>query len=222
MLESLLDGIEKPGRYLGNESNARCKDFDQARVRFALAFPDVYEVGLSHIGLQVLYHALNRLPGVMADRVYAPWLDFEARLRERGQPLQALESRHPLGDFDFVGFSLQYELSYTNILTMLDLAGIPIRARDRGARHPWIIAGGPCAFNPEPLAEVFDFVVLGEAEQVLEEIVEVFAQWQGSGASRREFLERVRTIVGIYVPAFFDVSYHADGTVVAIVPQYDD
>jgi radical SAM family uncharacterized protein/radical SAM-linked protein len=222
MLESLLDGIEKPGRYLGIESNARRKEFEQARVRFALAFPDVYEVGLSHLGLQILYHALNRLQGVMADRVYAPWLDFETRLRERGEPLRALESRHPLGDFDFVGFSLQYELSYTNILTMLDLAGIPFRARDRSARHPWIIAGGPCAFNPEPLAEVFDFVVLGEAEQVLVELVEVFAQWQGSGASRREFLTRVRTISGIYVPAFFDVSYHADGTVAAIVPQYDD
>jgi radical SAM family uncharacterized protein/radical SAM-linked protein len=222
MLESLLDGIEKPGRYLGNESNARCKDFEQARVRFALAFPDVYEVGLSHLGLQILYHTLNRLDGVVADRVYTPWLDFERRLRERREPLRALESRRPLGDFDFVGFSLQYELSYTNILTMLDLAGIPIRARDRAARHPWIIAGGPCAFNPEPLAEVFDLVVLGEAEQVLEELVQVFAQWQGSGASRREFLERVRSLPGIYVPAFFDVSYQADGTVAAVAPHYDD
>ncbi len=222
MLESLLEGIEKPGRYLGNECNARYKNFEQARVRFALAFPDVYEVCLSHLGLQILYHKLNSLEGVLADRVYTPWLDFEVRLRERREPLRALETRRPLGDFDFVGFSLQYELSYTNILTMLTLSGIPMCARDRHDRHPWVIAGGPCAFNPEPLAEIFELVVLGEAEQVLEELVEVFAQWQNSGAPRHDFLERARTIPGVYVPAFFDVSYHPDGTLAGVAPQYDD
>jgi hypothetical protein len=154
MWDSLLDGIEKPGRYLGHEGNACCRSFDHARVRFALAFPDVYEVGLSHLGLQILYHRLNSLDGVLADRVYTPWPDYEERLRKTSEPLRALETQRPLRDFDFVGFSLQYELSYTNVLTMLDLAGIPIRAADRDSRHPWVIAGGPVAFNPEPLAEI--------------------------------------------------------------------
>jgi radical SAM family uncharacterized protein/radical SAM-linked protein len=222
MLESILAGIDKPGRYFGNEFNAYCKDFDQARVRFALAFPDVYEVGLSHLGLQILYHGLNRMEGVLADRVYAPWMDFEARLRECGEPLRALESQRPLNEFDFVGFSLQYELSYTNLLTMLDLARIPLRARERGAGHPWIIGGGPCAFNPEPLAEVFDFVVLGEAEEVLEEIVEVFHEWRAGGGTRQEFLERLRRIAGIYVPAFFAVAYDPQGKVTGVEPRYAD
>jgi radical SAM family uncharacterized protein/radical SAM-linked protein len=222
MWDSLLDGIEKPGRYLGNEHNACCKDFGQARVRFALAFPDVYEVGLSHLGIKILYHRLNGLPGVVADRVYTPWPDFEARLRERKEPIRALETQRPLGDFDFVGFSLQYELSYTNILTMLDLAGIPLRAVDRDGRHPWIIAGGPCAFNPEPLAEVFDLVVLGEAEQVLEELVTLYGQWQEGGQPRQEFLQLARTLSGIYIPSFFDVSYRPEGPIRAIQPRYAD
>ncbi|HBZ53933.1 MAG TPA: TIGR03960 family B12-binding radical SAM protein, partial [Syntrophobacteraceae bacterium] len=218
----LLDGIERPGRYLGHETNAYRKHFDHARIRFALAFPDVYEVGLSHLGIQILYHRLNHLDGVLADRVYTPWPDYEARLRERSEPLRALETQRPLGDFDFVGFSLQYELSYTNILTMLDLSGIPIRAADRDSRHPWIIAGGPCAFNPEPLAEIFDLVVLGEAEQVLEELLALYTQWQDQGCSRQEFLEQARTLAGIYVPGFFSVSYNVDGSLNAIQPRYPD
>jgi radical SAM family uncharacterized protein/radical SAM-linked protein len=222
MWDSLLDGIEKPGRYLGHESNACCRPFDRARVRFALAFPDVYEVGLSHLGLQILYHRLNRLDGVLADRVYTPWPDYEERLRKDSEPLCALETQRPLGDFDFVGFSLQYELSYTNILTMLDLAGIPLRAADRDSRHPWVIAGGPCAFNPEPLAAIFDFVVLGEAEEVLEELAALYAQCQDQGRSRWEFLEQIRTLPGIYVPSFFDISYRHDGSVEAIEPRYPD
>ncbi len=222
MWNFLFDGIEKPGRYLGHESNACCKHFDNARVRFALAFPDVYEVGLSHLGIQILYHRLNRLDGVLADRVYTPWPDYEKRLRKSSEPLRALETQRPLGDFDFVGFSLQYELSYTNILTMLDLAGIPIRAADRDSRHPWVIAGGPCAFNPEPLAEVFDLVVLGEAEEVLEELAALYTQWQDQGRSRQEFLEQVRTLPGIYVPDFFDISYRHDGSIKAIEPRYPD
>lgn len=228
MFENTLLGVEKPGRYVGNEGNVRRKSFAEAEVRFALAFPDVYEVGLSHLGLRLLYHQLNGLDGVMADRVYAPWFDFEQRLRDSGEPLRALESGHPLDRFDFVGFSLQYELSYSNILTMLDLGRIPLRARDRIAgRHPWVIAGGPCAFHAEPLAEFFDFMVVGEAERVLLELIDLFRRWKGSGKtnsqpSRREFLAELRKVPGIYIPEFFRVSYQQSGVVAAIEPLYPD
>ncbi|MCE5242742.1 MAG: TIGR03960 family B12-binding radical SAM protein [Desulfobacteraceae bacterium] len=222
MFEKLLYGVEKPGRYIGNEINAYRKDFEASDARFALAFPDVYEVGLSHLGLRLLYHVLNSMEGVMADRVYAPWFDFENRLREEGAPLRGIESGRPVADFDFVGFSLQYELSYTNILTMLDLAGIPLEARARGPEHPWIIAGGPCAFNPEPLADFFDLVVLGEAEELLPELVALFREWKASGAGRKQFLEEARKIEGVYVPSFFEVSYRPDGTIDAVSPRFPD
>lgn len=222
MLENVLTGIEKPGRYTGGEVNARRKHFERAAVRFALAFPDVYEVGMSHIGLQILYQFLNDQDDVMADRVYAPWFDYENRLRELQEPLRGLESEKPLREFDFVGFSLQYELSYTNVLTMLDLGRIPFESRERGPEDPWVIAGGPCAFNPEPLADFFDFIVIGEAEEVLPEVIEFFRKWKASGGTRREFLEAVRTIEGVYVPSFFEVSYGEDGTIEAVRPQFPD
>lgn len=218
MVDCSLWGIEKPGRYVGGEVNACNKSFEEASVRFLLAFPDVYEVGMSHLGLRILYHLLNDLDEVMADRAYAPWFDYEARLRESREPLRGLESKKPLSSFDFVGFSLQYELSYTNILTMLDLGRIPIEARERTAEHPFVIAGGPCAFNPEPLAAVFDFVVLGEAEEVLPEIVAVHREWRAAGGTRREFLERVSAVEGVYVPSFFNVITHPSGTVAAVEP----
>lgn len=221
-MEKYLYGIEKPGRYLGNEINACHKDFDAARVRFALLFPDVYEVGLSHLGLRLLYYALNRMERVVADRVYAPWFDFEQRLRAVGDPLRGLESERPLKEFDFLGFSLQYELSYTNILTMLDLGGIPLRAEDRGASDPWVIAGGPCAFNPEPLADFFDFILLGEAEEVLAEVIKVFERWKDSGGTRREFLEELRKVDGVYIPSFFHVRYADNGRIVEVEPRFHD
>ncbi len=220
MVDVLSWNLQKPGRYVAAEVNACRKDFDSARTRFLLAFPDVYEVGMSHLGLRVLYHLLNTMEGVMADRAYAPWLDYEAHLRNLGEPLRGHESRRPLRDFDFVGFSLQYELSYTNILTMLDLGGIPLRSRDRGRGDPWVIAGGPCAFNPEPLAEFLDFVVLGEAEEVLAEIVLLHREWCDGGGARADFLQAVAGISGVYVPSFFDVSYdEALGTVRSIQPR---
>lgn len=228
MLEKLLVGVEKPGRYVGNEWNARRKSFDDAEVRFALAFPDVYEVGLSHLGLRLLYQQLNTLQGVMADRVYAPWFDFEQQLRDSGEPLRAIESGRPLHQFDFLGFSLQYELSYSNILTMLDLGRIPPRAKDRVAgEHPWVIAGGPCAFHAEPLAEFFDFMVLGEAEHVLIELIDLFRCWKEAGKtnsrwSRSDFLDELRKIPGIYIPEFFRVSYQQSGVIAAIEPLYPD
>ncbi|MHC1744098.1 MAG: TIGR03960 family B12-binding radical SAM protein [Syntrophobacteraceae bacterium] len=222
-MDNFLFNVEKPGRYLGAEVNARRKDFDSARARVALAFPDVYEVGMSHLGLRLLYQLLNDLDGVVADRVYAPWYDFEENLRSSGEPLRTVESRRPLKEFDFVGFSLQYELSYTNILTILDLGGIPLKGRDRGEGTPWVMAGGPCAYNPEPLADFLDFVVLGEAEQVLPELLGVFFEWRSARGGRREFLEAIRHIPGVYVPSFFSVTYEgANLPIRSIEPVFAD
>lgn len=222
MLEKTLHGVEKPGRYVGGEANACRKSFGDARVRFALAFPDVYEVGLSHLGLRLLYHLLNGMDGVMADRVYAPWFDFEAALREAGEPLRGLESGESLRNFDFIGFSLQYELSYTNILTILDLGGVPLHAADRSGDDPWVVGGGPCAFNPEPLALFFDFFVLGEAEELLAELVGVHREWKAAGESREAFLERICRIEGIYVPSFFRVGYGEGGLISSVEPLRED
>jgi radical SAM family uncharacterized protein/radical SAM-linked protein len=223
MFDSYLNGVEKPGRYIGLELNACLKSFENASIRFVLAFPDVYEIGLSHLGLQLLYHQLNQAEGVMADRVYAPWPDYEEKLRSAAEPLRAIESEHALCEFDFLGISLQYELSYSNILTILDLAQIPLYARERNTAHPFVIGGGPCAFNPEPLADFFDFFVLGEAEEVLPEIIYAYSDWKRSGArSRESFLSAVRHIAGIYVPSFFDVSYHESGIISAVVPRFAD
>ncbi|MEN6441360.1 MAG: TIGR03960 family B12-binding radical SAM protein [Syntrophobacter sp.] len=223
MLDKYLNGIEKPGRYIGLELNLYRKSFEDARTRFALAFPDVYEIGLSHLGLQLLYHQLNRTEAVMADRVYSPWPDFEEKLRAMAEPLRGIESERPLRDFDFLGFSLQYELSYSNILTMLDLASIPFEAKERSESDPFVIGGGPCAFNPEPLADFFDFFVLGEGEEVLPEIIAAHWEWKKSpSGGRRDFLEEIRKIPGIYVPSLFDVSHAPDGTVAAVIPRFAD
>lgn len=223
MLDKYLNDVEKPGRYIGLELNLYKKDFEDAHTRFALAFPDVYEIGLSHLGLQLLYHQLNRTENVMADRVYSPWPDFEEKLYATGEPLRGIESERSLRDFDFLGFSLQYELSYSNILTMLHLASIPFEAKDRSEADPFVIGGGPCAFNPEPLAAFFDFFVLGEAEEVLPEIIAVHGEWKRSGSGRRmDFLEEIRKIPGIYVPAFFEVSYGPEGMIKEVVPRFAD
>ena len=162
MFDRNLTSVERPGRYIGLELNAYRKSFEDASVRFVLAFPDVYEIGMSHLGLQLLYHQLNGAEAVMADRVYAPWPDYEETLKRASEPLRGIESEHPLCDFDFLGVSLQYELSYTNILTMLDLGRVPLYSRDRTTAHPFVIGGGPCAYNPEPLADFFDFSSSGK------------------------------------------------------------
>ncbi len=223
MSDKHLNGIEKPGRYVGLEANAYSKSFDESLVRFALAFPDVYEIGMSHLGLQLLYHQLNGAEGVMADRVYSPWTDFEQKLKSSGEPLRGIESERALSEFDFLGFSLQYELSYSNILTILDLAAIPFQAEKRSVEHPFVIGGGPCAFNPEPLAELFDFFVLGEAEEVLPEMIACYKEWKRAGnKSREDFLVEIRRIPGIYVPSFFTISYNEDGTIAAVTPRFAD
>lgn len=214
--ERLLAHVEKPGRYLGNERGVVRKDLDAVAVRVALAFPEVYEIAQSHLGLQILYDVLNRRPDVAAERAYAPWGDLERLLRERGLPLVSLESHLALRDFHVVGFSLQYELTYTNLLTMLELGGIPLRAAARTAADPLVIAGGPCAFNPEPLAPFLDAVVLGDGEEAVGQIVDVVAAWDKQ--DRHELLTALAGVPGVYVPAFFEPQYADDGTIAAVVP----
>jgi len=214
--ESLFARVDKPTRYLGNERGAVRKDPARVNLRFALAFPDVYEIAQSHPGLQILYDILNRRSDVYAERVYAPWRDMEVELRRVGLPLPSLETLTPLHVFDIVGFTLQYELTYTNILAMLDLGGIPLRAAERSNEHPLVIAGGPCAFNPEPLADFLDAVVLGDGENVIHSICDTFLAWDGR--ERRHLLEALADIRGIYIPAFFEPRYSPRGTLTEIHP----
>ncbi|MEK7244260.1 MAG: B12-binding domain-containing radical SAM protein, partial [Thermodesulfobacteriota bacterium] len=190
----LLLAVEKPSRYTGGEVNAVRKDPRACRLRFALAFPDTYEVGMSHLGLQILYAVLNGLPEVACERCYAPWPDMEQELRRRRMPLCSLESQRPLAAFDIVGFSLQYELSYTNVLMMLDLGGIPLRREERGDEHPLIVAGGPSAFNPGPMSAFIDAFVIGEGEEAVQEIAEAVMAIRTRGGKRREQLETLAAI----------------------------
>ncbi|HEX9023160.1 MAG TPA: TIGR03960 family B12-binding radical SAM protein [Geobacteraceae bacterium] len=216
MLISDLLKVEKPARYMGGEIGTTRKD--DAEIRFVLAFPDVYEIGMSHLGLQILYAILNGMAGVAAERVYAPWPDMEELLRRSNIPLAALESGLPLKDADIVGFTLQYELSYTNILNMLELAGIPLLARERGEDCPLILGGGPCACNPEPLADFFDAFLLGDGEEAIVEIAEAYRQWKRTRGTREALLRRIAAIEGVYVPSFFVVSYRPDGRLEAVTP----
>ncbi|HWQ62228.1 MAG TPA: TIGR03960 family B12-binding radical SAM protein, partial [Negativicutes bacterium] len=215
---AILHRVAKPARYTGQEWGSVRKDPALVDATFALAFPDVYEVGMSHLGLKILYHVINRRPDAAAERVYAPWPDMEAEMRSAGIPLHTLESFRPVAAFDVVGFTLQYELSYTNIINMLDLAGIPLLSADRGDDQPLIIAGGPCAFNAEPLADFIDFFVLGEAEEAVDEVAAAVAAWKRAGkpGGRHGFLALAAAIPGVYVPAFYAPSYNADGTLAAV------
>jgi len=207
-LDEILPFVSKPGRYLGNEWNAVHKDWESVQVKVALCYPDVYELGMSNLGLQILYSIINQREDSLAERVYAPGLDMEEILRKRGIPLFSLESRRPLGDFDIIGFTLQHELSYTNILNILNLGGIPLRSRDRDGNFPLIIAGGPCASNPEPLADFVDAFVLGDGEDVIGEIVDTYREYRGKGA-----LKALAKVPGVYVPSFYEVNYGEDGTI---------
>ena len=212
-VERFLPKVLKPSRYLGSEWNAIRKDWDQTEVHMAFAFPDVYEVGMSHLGTRILYHLVNSYPEFLCERVFTPWVDMEETMRERNIPLYALESFQPLKAFDVVGFTLQYEMSYTNILNMLNLAGIPLRTEDRSADDPWIIAGGPCAFNPEPLVGFIDFFLLGESEEQLPEVLRLIAKQKTSPLPREEFLRKVAQVQGVYVPDFYHVTYKSDGRI---------
>lgn len=217
--DEILLNIEKPARYIGGEVNSVMKDKDQVDIRFAMCFPDVYEIGMSHLGIQILYDMFNRRDDVWCERVYSPWLDLDKVMREKDIPLFALESQDPVREFDFLGITIQFEMCYTNILQILDLSHIPMYAKDRTEADPIVIGGGPCTYNPEPLAKFFDIFYMGEGETVYDELLDSYKEWKASGKSRREFLERAAQIEGLYVPQFYDVSYNEDGTLKSFVPN---
>lgn len=219
--DDILFKVEKPARYIGGEMNSYIKDKDKIDIRFAFCFPDVYEVGMSHLGMKILYYVLNEREDTYCERVFAPWPDLEELMRENNIPLYALESKDPIKDFDFIGFTLQYEMSYTNILNMLDLAGVPVRASERGENDPVVLCGGPCAYNPEPLYDIADLFCLGEGEQQLQDVVELYKKFKGKG-KKKEFLRKAASIGGVYVPSMYDVSYNEDGTIKEFKPLYDD
>ncbi len=217
--DNLLHQVSRPGRYTGGEWNSQVKDWEAAEVHIALAYPDLYEIGMSNLALPILYDLLNQQPKVLCERVFAPWVDMAAAMRQASLPLLSLESQRPLKDFDLIGFSLGYELTYTNVLNMLDLAGIPVRAEERNNSYPVIIAGGSGALNPEPMSDFIDAFVLGEGEEVTLELVQTYRGWKQEGGEKDELLRQWATIPGIYVPRFYKVSYHPDGTVAGIVPS---
>ncbi len=218
-LNEELAGVMRPGRYLGIEVNAYRKDFRSAHVRCVLVYPDVYEIGMSHLGLSILYEEINERGEAMADRAYLPWVDMQERMERRGMPLFGLESRVPLREFDMVGITLQHELTYANVVRVLRLAGIPLRWDERGEEMPLIVGGGPGAFNAEPLADLFDILVLGEAEEVIHELLATIREWKDKPRSRREELVReCASVPGIYAPSLYNVTYRSDGTVDCIVP----
>lgn len=210
--DEILSKVTKPGRYTGGEVNIINKNPSDVDIRFGLCFPDVYEVGMSHLGIKILYHKINEREDSYCERAFAPWSDMETLMRENNIPLYALESKDGLNEFDFVGFTLQYEMSYTNILNMLDLSEIPLLSADR-SNHPFIIFGGPCAYNPEPLADIGDIFVLGEAEEVIDEILDAYKVWKKGNGPRIEYLEMVSKIKGVYVPCLYTVEYNQDGTI---------
>lgn len=218
-LEQLFMTVQKPGRYSGGEIGSVIKNKDEVSVRFAFCFPDTYEIGMSHLGMKILYSLFNQRPEIWCERVFAPAPDFEAVMREEHIPLFALESRDPVGTFDFIGFTLQYELSYTNVLNMLELAGLPLLARDRTSLAPLVVAGGPCACNPEPLADFVDLFFLGEGEEVDLEVIDLYRQFRDEGGTdKQEFLRRAAQIEGVYVPSLYTFDYNADGTVRSLTP----
>ena len=219
--ETLLS-IEKPERYIGNEVNAVYKDKDKVDIRFAFCFPDVYEIGMSHLGIQILYGLFNSYPDVWCERVYSPWIDMDRLMRGQNIPLFALESQDKVRDFDFLGFTLQYEMCYTNILQVLDLSGIPLFSRERTWDDPLVIGGGPCSYNPEPIADFFDIFYIGEGETRYRELFDLYKDLKESGISRDEFLRRVSGIPGMYVPSLYDVKYKEDGTILSMEPKFSD
>ena len=212
----ILHQVNRPARYTGGEWNSIVKDWDTTPIRIALAYPDAYEIGMSNMAVPILYDILNRQPDVLAERVYAPWVDMEALMRQRGIPLFSLENRRPLKDFDIIGFSLGYELSYTNVLNMLDLAGIPVLAVDRDDSHPLVIAGGSSCHNPEPMSDFIDAFIIGDGEDVLIEFLDAFRAEKGSG--KQQLLKRLAAVPGLYVPSLYKVEYHADGLIKSITP----
>ena len=221
--DDILCKVEKPSRYVGGELNQVIKNPEDVNIRFAFCFPDVYEVGMAHLGTRILYHTINERKDTYCERVFAPWPDMEALMRENDIKLFTLETKTELDKFDMLGFTLQYEMSYTNILNMLDMSGITIRASERGEDEPIIMAGGPCAYNPEPLYDIVDFFEIGEGEEMMNDVLEVYAKHKANGkVNKKEFLREISKIGGIYVPSLYDVTYNEDGTIKEFKPKYDD
>ena len=218
-LEQLLLKVQKPGRYSGNEPGSVIKDKSKVDLRFAFCFPDTYEIGMSHLGMKILYSLFNEKDYMWCERVFAPWLDFEEVMKEYDIPLFALESRDPVSDFDIIGFTLQYELSYSNVLHMLELSGIPMLSKDRKGLKNLVVAGGPCACNPEPLADFVDIFFLGEGEEVDLEVIELYRECRDKGIDKEEFLRLAAQIEGVYVPSLYDVEYNEDNTIKSIIPK---
>ena len=222
-LDPILRKVLKPGRYVGGEYGQIMKDKSKMDARFAFLFPDTYEIGMSNLGSRLLYNALNRMDNVWCERVYAPWEDMEAQMRENNIPLYALESFDPVKEFDFLGITLQYELCYTTAINCLELAGMPLLAADRGEEFPIVVGGGPCTYNAEPLADFFDVFSIGEGEEALCEMVQLYIEMKKSGEyTKAAFLRRLASVEGFYVPSLYDVTYNEDGTIKAYTPLYDD
>lgn len=217
--DEILLSVQQPARYIGNEMNAVLKDPDSVDIRFAMCFPDVYEIGMSHLGMQILYAMFNKRKDVYCERVFSPWTDLDRLMREKRIGLFALESQDPIKDFDFLGITIQYEMCYTNILQILDLSGIPLHAADRDENDPIVIGGGPCAYNPEPLAEFFDLFYIGEGETQYDALFELYKEVRKKRGSRLEFLEAAAKLPGIYAPIFYDVTYQEDGTIASFFPN---
>ena len=220
-LDMLLKRVEKPGRYIGGEINSAVKNPEETDVNFAFAFPDLYEIGMSYLGLQILYNVLNKKDNIYCQRVFAPAPDMEELMRQEDVPLLTLERKTPVNEMDFIGFTLQYEMSYTTVLNMLELGKIPLFSKERGENTPIIAAGGPCAYNPEPLADFIDIFIIGDGEKALPDLLEKYAQCKKRGMSKKEFLKEVCNMEGVYVPSFYDTVYNEDGTIKKICKLYD-
>ena len=221
--DEILMQVEKPARYIGNEVNSIVKTGDEkVKIRYAMCFPDVYEIGMSHLGMKILYDMLNRWEDVWCERVFSPWVDLDKIMREKNIPLFGLESQDPIRNFDFLGITIQYEMCYTNILQVLDLAGIPLRAKNRTWDDPIVMGGGPCTYNPEPIADFFDIFYIGEGETRHREILDLYLECKEQGLSRVEFLRKAACIPGMYVPMFYQVEYHEDGTIKEFGPIYEE
>ncbi len=218
--DDILMKVDKPARYIGNEYHSVVKDKDAVDIRFVMCFPDVYEIGMSHLGIQILYDMLNRREDTWCERVYSPWPDLHAIMKEQQIPLFSLESQEPVKNADFLGITLQYEMCYTNILQILDLSGIPLLSGERGNDDPIVIGGGPCSYNPEPIADFFDLFYIGEGEERYDELLDLYKSCRANQKSRKEFLLAASGVPGIYVPSLYEVTYHDDGTIASFLPKY--
>ena len=218
-LDKVLKRVQKATRYSGGELNSVIKNPEDVKIRYAFAFPDTYEVGMSHLGMKILYHILNLRPDTYCERTFAPWIDMEEEMRKEGIPLFTNETHTPVKDFDFLGITLQYEMCYSNVLNMLSLAGIPLLSNERGEDDPFVNGGGPCSYNSEPIADFFDFFTMGEGEEVIGELMDAYIEWKESGGKRIDYLKRIAKIEGIYVPSLYDVTYNGDGTIKSMTPN---